>query len=185
MWHTIICSATEWQNFFALRAHEAAEIHMQKIAYMMLDAYNANTPKDLDWEEWHIPFGDKFDNERINELLRTDCDPILPEHIRQTKIKIATARCARVSYINFEGKDDYVKDVELHDGIIKAPHASPFEHCAIGSLATRQPRDQRSSSHPLPVFLALCASVDRRTRRLADGLGRQGRNPTDSTSWFG
>src|SRR6185369_11954573 len=30
MWHTIICTGTEWENFFSLRASEFADIHMQK-----------------------------------------------------------------------------------------------------------------------------------------------------------
>ena len=44
--------------------------------------------------------------------------------------KTRTARCARVSYLNFEGKDDYLADVKLHDRLSKLGHWSPFEHCA-------------------------------------------------------
>ena len=124
MWHTVICSATEWQNFFALRAHEAAEIHIQKIAYMMLDAYNHNTPTKLKWGEWHIPFGDQMDEDRIKELGQTKL-----QHLQ--KVKIATARCHRISYLNYEGKDDYEKDIVLHDNGVKMGHWSPFEHCAV------------------------------------------------------
>ena len=40
MWHTVLVTATEWENFFALRHHPAADIHIQKIAEMMLDAYD-------------------------------------------------------------------------------------------------------------------------------------------------
>lgn len=43
---------------------------------------------------------------------------------------IATARCARVSYLNFEGKDDYEADIKLHDRLLESGHMSPFEHCA-------------------------------------------------------
>ena len=45
-------------------------------------------------------------------------------------LKIATARCARVSYINYEGNDDYHADFELHDRLADMGHWSPFEHCA-------------------------------------------------------
>ena len=45
-------------------------------------------------------------------------------------VKIATARCARVSYLNYEGTDDYLKDVKLHDRLAVMKHFSPFEHCA-------------------------------------------------------
>ena len=44
-------------------------------------------------------------------------------------IKIATARCARLSYMTFEGEINYVKDIALHDQLLAAKHASPFEHC--------------------------------------------------------
>lgn len=57
------------------------------------------------------------------------------ENIQQTVIRISVARCARVSYINYEGKDDYEADIKLYDRLVAsgsdgAFHASPFEHCA-------------------------------------------------------
>lgn len=44
-------------------------------------------------------------------------------------IKIATARCARLSYMTFDGEINYKKDIELHDHLLESGHASPFEHC--------------------------------------------------------
>lgn len=130
LWHTVIVSATEWQNFFALRAHDAAEIHIQKIAYMMLDAYNAQTPKQVDFGEWHIPFGDLIDTERDD--FKEEAAKVWAGNAEiETKLKIATARCARVSYLNFEGKDDYKADVALFDRLAEMGHWSPFEHCAM------------------------------------------------------
>lgn len=125
MWHTAIITATEWENFFALRAHDAAEIHLQDLAHKMLDAMNNSTPKQLEVGEWHIPFGDKIDWIHIQETL-----PQFNENRDETAIKIATARCARVSYMNFEGNDDYGADIKLHDRLLASGHMSPFEHCA-------------------------------------------------------
>jgi hypothetical protein len=45
-------------------------------------------------------------------------------------VKIATARCARISYNNFEGKDDYLADLKLYDMLLSSGHLSPMEHCA-------------------------------------------------------
>ena len=48
-------------------------------------------------------------------------------------IKIATARCARVSYtvVGEENKShNYENDIKLHDRLVSAGHWSPFEHCA-------------------------------------------------------
>lgn len=110
MWHTVIVTATEWENFFALRVNNQAEIHMQHIAQMMLDEYNRSEPKLLQPGEWHIPFGEHAGN----------------------SIKIATAMCARVSYTTIESEIQRSdKDVELHDKLLNAGHMSPFEHCAI------------------------------------------------------
>jgi len=123
MYHTVIVTGTEWENFFKLRAHEAAEIHIQDLAYKMLDIYNKSTPKQLKAGEWHIPFGDRIDEGRIQlETGMIDYD--------LAKIKIATARCARVSYLNYEGKDDYSADIKLHNRLSEMGHWSPFEHCA-------------------------------------------------------
>lgn len=140
MYHTVIATATDWENFFALRAHPDAEIHIQDLAYKMLDLYNTNTPKFLSDTEWHIPFGDKFDEGRLKELALEWTDgqyssikDLLendPHVITSMKVAIATARCARVSYMNFEGKDDYTADSKLHDTLSTVGHWSPFEHCA-------------------------------------------------------
>jgi len=35
-----------------------------------------------------------------------------------------------VSYLNFEGKDDYDADIKLHNRLSGMAHWSPFEHCA-------------------------------------------------------
>jgi hypothetical protein len=50
--------------------------------------------------------------------------------IEELKVMIAIARCARVSYLNFEGKDDYSADIKLYERLSGAGHMSPFEHAA-------------------------------------------------------
>lgn len=140
MWHTVIITGSEpgWHNFFALRAHEAAEIHIQQAAFMMLSEYNASKPKQIEIGHWHIPFGDQFDETRLELLVEKINDqeqeqPRGPYTIDDAKVWIATARCARVSYLNYEGSDDYLKDIQLHDRLSEMGHWSPFEHCAMSS----------------------------------------------------
>jgi thymidylate synthase ThyX len=120
MYHTVLLTATEWQNFIALRAHKDAEVHIQDFAYKVIDVLNASTPRLLMEGEWHIPFGDNILISGLEGL----------EANTTKTIKIATARCARVSYNNFEGKDDYEADIKLHDQLLESGHMSPFEHCA-------------------------------------------------------
>lgn len=180
MWHTVLLTGTEFENFFELRCPQyeykgetfkskkdcvnsytqglgkgfeedrnhlnsltaldwlqinfsQAEIHMQALAEAMWDAYNESTPKLLKEGEWHIPFGDQMDEDKIETLLH---GPYRASYVRkegdvqQAKIEIATARCARLSYMTFDGEIDYEKDLKLHDTLLKSHHMSPFEHCA-------------------------------------------------------
>lgn len=134
MWHTVIITATEWENYFALRAHEAAEIHIQKLAYVMLEEMNNSAPKLLHPGDWHIPFGDNMNEDKISQMyVGPDSLSEQSDWIQNTKVKVATARCARVSYtvVGEEGKpDNYLNDVKLHDRLLSMGHLSPFEHCA-------------------------------------------------------
>ena len=52
------------------------------------------------------------------------------ESLNQVALMIRVAHCARVSYLNFEGNDDYEADVKLYDRLSSMGHWSPFEHCA-------------------------------------------------------
>lgn len=114
----VLLTGTEFDNFFKLRAHEAAQPEIRELAYKMRDAMAESKPTELKIGEWHIPFGDKFvDGFSIEK-----------------KLKIATARAARVSYNNFNGEINFEKDYELHDRLLKEGHFSPFEHCAVADF---------------------------------------------------
>ncbi len=117
MWITIIISATNWENLFALRCHPEAEPHFQKLAYLARDAYDASDPKQLYAGDWHLPlFGFTGD------------DAILAEH----RPKISAGRCGRVSYLTHMGIRDPDEDIRLYNDLAtKRPvHASPLEHPA-------------------------------------------------------
>jgi hypothetical protein len=115
-----------------------AEIHMMALAEAMWDAKNESTPQILQPGEWHIPFGDKIDETKAvdawwnHDTMKEVKAPSHEHAFLQTKLRIATARCARVSYLNFEGKDDYDADLRLFERLIEAKpeHWSPTEHCA-------------------------------------------------------
>lgn len=134
----IVLSGTEFENFFALRAHKDAQPEIRTLAYQMLDAYNGSTPKVLKANEWHIPFGDNMDIAKIENLIRAERGEVedsdqLWSLISNYKKKIAIARCARISYLNYEGKDDYEADAKLCDRLFGSvpKHLSPTEHVAM------------------------------------------------------
>lgn len=117
----------------------SAEIHIQALAEAMWDEYNESTPKELKAGEWHIPFGDKIDSldsitdkspiERLSKKIN-HTSMAYSEDIDTLAIKISTARCARLSYMTFDGEIAYEKDLKLHDTLLESQHMSPFEHCA-------------------------------------------------------
>ena len=130
----IIMTGTEYENFFKLRAHPDAQPEFQNLAYKMKALYETNKPVQLKAGEWHVPFGDKLDDNQICSLINTD-NLTLGEFLEakeEIKRKIAIARCARVSYLNYEGKDDYAADVKLCDRLFGSVprHLSPTEHVA-------------------------------------------------------
>lgn len=134
MWHTAIVTATEWENFFALRFHPEAEIHIAKLAEIMLGEYNQSIPKLLSAGQWHIPFGDRLEIPEEFKTYEGNFDTLL-KRMEMHKLKIATARCARVSYMTFDGQDDWNADIKLHDRLAEAGHWSPFEHCAQAGVS--------------------------------------------------
>ena len=103
-----------------------AEIHIQAIAEAMWDAQNESKPSLLGDGEWHIPFGDKFSTSELRKLEES----LNTKDRTRLAISIATARCARLSYMTFDGEIDYTKDMALHNQLLESGHMSPFEHCA-------------------------------------------------------
>jgi thymidylate synthase ThyX len=111
---TVLVTATEWQNFFRLRCHPDAQPEMRVLAEAIKAEYDRSRPIDVPIGGWHIPFGDK-----------------MPEGVSESdRLKVATARAARLSYESFDNETSVSKDLELHDRLASSGHWSPFEHSA-------------------------------------------------------
>lgn len=130
--YTVLVSSTAWGNFFKLRAHKEALPEFQIAAYRMLDEYLEFDRKQLDWGDWHMPFGDEM----------------YPDLDTDTQMKVAIARSARLSYLTYDGDQSLEKDLELYHQLMVAEplHASPAEHVAYAAqnlwLHTDAPIDQ-------------------------------------------
>ena len=122
MWITVLVTATEWQNFFALRAHPDAQPEIRKIAEMMKELYekNAHLCDHLKYNEWHLPLTNPLEPKALLAEGFT---------IEQIK-KISAGRSARVSYLTHDGKRDPMADIELCDRLRVSGHMSPLEHVA-------------------------------------------------------
>ncbi len=119
LWHTAIISATELDNFFALRCHPDAQPEIRTIAEMMRDAMSRSEPSVVGDGEWHLPYVDRA---RDADLF----DNLPPHDIAL----ISCARCARVSYLTHDGKRDPLADLSLARKLQASGHMSPFEHAA-------------------------------------------------------
>lgn len=114
-----IVTATDWHNFFALRAHEEAMPEFQALAFAMLEEYQASWPILRPTGAWHLPL-----------VTREERDGGLPT---DTLVRMSVARCARVSYLNFKDST-VVEDIARHDSLVSSGHWSPLEHAAQAAL---------------------------------------------------
>ncbi len=129
MFITVIVTATEYGNWFHLRDSEFAQPEIAWVAREMKKLYVENTPKSLATGEWHLPYIELRDRDSPLYVDISEAE-VKGEDLWETLAKIATARCARVSYLTHDGKRDYAKDIELHDKCRDNGHWSAFEHCA-------------------------------------------------------
>ena len=191
IYHTVLITATEWDNFFELRCPKyemeltlddseiaigkswkdlmdwrgtggiwagdfdtndivekliynegQGEIHIMDLAEKTWDAMNESTPDVLEDGEWHIPFMDDNSTQAIMNITpkpsmghpeedSTHAEDYWYGEVMANMLKVATARCARISYetLGDNPKIDYEADIKLHDTLLKSGHFSPFEHC--------------------------------------------------------
>ena len=135
MWHTVVLTATAWENFFAQRLDADAQPEIRVAAEAMKAAMDASTPVRLDEGQWHLPY--VIDDEETSKQVFARPDVQSDEAFWSLLTKISAARCARVSYLTQEGKRDIQADLDLYDRLItsragsgKPLHWSPLEHVA-------------------------------------------------------
>lgn len=120
-WHTVICSATEWANYWALRISKHAQPEICEVSRAMKVAMDASNPNKLDVGEWHTPLIYEEDVE----------DACTQEGVDESLlVKLSTSRCASVSYERHMERNTE-KDLQRHDILSGAGHMSPFEHAAM------------------------------------------------------
>ena len=123
----VVCTATDWENFFNLRLHPDSDPNICMLAYKMYEAMQESKPIELKAGEWHLPFVNIGWNGK-GEMCYADEDFNSVE--LEQAIKLSAASCAKVSY-RTEGMTLEKAD-KIFDMLIKAEviHSSPFEHIA-------------------------------------------------------
>jgi len=122
-WIHVVLTATEWDNFFALRDHEDAQPEIRELAIQMKLAMAESVPSILYYGEWHMPYVTG------KEVL---CSEVFGMGT-MILCKVSAARSARVSYLTHDGaKPDIEKDLALFERLAGGIplHASPLEHQA-------------------------------------------------------
>lgn len=118
---SVIITATEWENFFELRTHKDAQPEFQELALKIRCEMDRSVPVK---RYVHLPYITEKEWEKYSyDIL----------------MKLSTARCARVSYRNHEGKDpSYDEDIRLYNRLVGSnpKHFSPAEHQAISTKDT-------------------------------------------------
>lgn len=129
---SVVVTATEWENFFALRCHPDADPTMRALAEAMRDAIAESAPGS--WEAgWHLPYITEDDFDTTKGLPRNGSDMF------DWLAMISAARCARVSYLNHDGSNpDIDKDLALAQRLLESKHMSPFEHQAAAWITGAQ-----------------------------------------------
>ena len=122
MWHTVIVTATEWDNWFNLRApvgdivdkNFPAQPEIQKIAIMMRQVMRASKPQLVKYDQWHLPL--------VTEKPKHEDELYWP--------MISAGRCARVSFDTHENFEPEDRSYGRAQSLEENGHMSPDEHPA-------------------------------------------------------
>ncbi len=126
----VVVTATDYENFFALRRHKDAQPEIKALADAMWDAREASLPNLLLPGDWHLPFITTADRRDANHGPSQSPDT-------GALIRISVARCARTSYLTHDGRETtWEEDLALYERLVGGEplHASPAEHQATPDL---------------------------------------------------
>jgi len=133
---TVVLSTTKLHNHFKLRLETDADGRPMadptyfELATKWKQAYDASTPRQLDVEQWHLPYVEADDLPSIERWWweTFSKQPSVGQLLSVAK-KVSVGRCARVSHVR-QGTGDIGDNVVLHDRLVGPGHWSPFEHQA-------------------------------------------------------
>jgi len=111
----VLVTATDWENFLRLRTHPTCRPEFRSIALEIQAALASSQPTPKEPGQMHLPFGDRME----------------PDWSLEDKVKVAVARCARVSYAAHDGSHSLESHLRLYEELQRHGHLSPFEHVAV------------------------------------------------------
>jgi thymidylate synthase ThyX len=138
----VVCTATEYDNFFYLRCHPDAQPEIQKLAELMYDAREASVPVKLLPGSWHTPY---FKNGQWIPTSYSDAYGEMNDDgaTLEDALAISASCCAQVSYRVLNDSLEKAKDIYKRLVESKPVHASPFEHQATPMKESRFREDDQ------------------------------------------
>lgn len=136
----MVITGTEWDNFFFLRRHEAAQPEFKELADRMFEAMSSSSPVFLLQGDWHLPYyrGGFWRWGEEEELYLEDAR------------MISVSCCAQTSFRkqddSLEKARDVFKKLSL-ESLTDPKHGSPTEHQATPIAA-----DHRNIKADLSLF---------------------------------
>jgi len=132
MWTKVVVTSTEWDAFFELRDHPAAQPEFGYIAHLMHKQYTSNKPQ---LAYWHMPYlledDALFDEHRnyLRGLKSTGRELTRLNTSLFAFLLISAARCGRVTYYRQGETRDLLDDIQRGLSFANNKHWSPLEHC--------------------------------------------------------
>lgn len=146
----VVMTATELNNFFWLRDHEAADPTIAELARKIKEALGASTPEILKPGEWHVPYYNNgcwkpsFKFSKLDEPTANMVDVKFKEnevvvdafgHSLDHALIISSSCCAQVSYRKLDDTIEKARSVVARLNLQgeepdQPVHASPLEHLA-------------------------------------------------------
>lgn len=117
----VVCTATEYDNFFWLRCHPDAQPEIRELANQMWIARKVSVPVELQPRDWHTPYYE--DGYVFAEGPKQD-------ELISNALTISASCCAQVSYRKTDDSLEKAKAIFKRLVESKPVHASPFEHQA-------------------------------------------------------
>lgn len=130
----VVMTATELNNFFWLRDHDAADPTIAQLARAIKAAYDASVPTLLQAGEWHVPYYNTgfwiphhtTEDDVVRDVFGNDLDHALV---------ISASCCAQVSYRRLDDTIEKARGVVARLNLKgeepdQPVHASPLEHQA-------------------------------------------------------
>jgi hypothetical protein len=145
----VVMTATELNNFYWLRDHDAADPTIAQLARVIKVAHNASEPTVLQPGEWHVPYYNSGYWKPAHQLV-TSIDDFTPSnvfvdvfgHSLDHALVISASCCAQVSYRKLDDTIEKARAVVARLNLKgeepdQPVHASPLEHQAT-PIAERQ-----------------------------------------------